>query len=364
MNQTEGKAKIRVSAGKITRKLPVFYNPAMKLNRDISLLLLGSIDAKRMKVADPLAASGVRSIRFLLELQKSKIKKVMLNDGSKEAVSSIKNNLKLNKLKSKVSVSNDDANIFMLKNRPFDYVEIDPFGTPVPFLDAAVKGLSHAGILAVTATDTAALSGTAQKACKRKYWATPLRNHLMHELGLRILIRRIQLVAASHEKALTPIFSYSKLHYMRVFLKCNAKVSDTDRILKQHKTFFCCRDCFSITEKQECSCNNKTLDIVGPLWTGELWDKKLAGTIYQNCQDSKDFLKTLSDESKVPALGFYDTHLICKKLKLSVPNLAVVISSLKSNGYASTRTHFNSNGIRTTAPSSVVIKAVSQFSTQ
>ncbi|MCU0373510.1 MAG: ATP-binding protein, partial [Ignavibacteria bacterium] len=41
----------------------------------------------------------------------------------------------------------------------FDYIDIDPFGSPCPFLDAAIKRLSRGGILAVTATDTSALAG-------------------------------------------------------------------------------------------------------------------------------------------------------------------------------------------------------------
>ena len=32
----------------------------------------------------------------------------------------------------------------------FDYIEVDPFGSPVPFLDIAIQRIKHNGILSVT----------------------------------------------------------------------------------------------------------------------------------------------------------------------------------------------------------------------
>ena len=90
----EGKAVIMVKTGKVSKAMGVFYNPIMKLNRDISILLLNSIDRKNMQVALPLAGSGIRGIRFLKELDKGKIKSMSFNDYSTNAVNSIKNNLK------------------------------------------------------------------------------------------------------------------------------------------------------------------------------------------------------------------------------------------------------------------------------
>jgi len=215
----EGKAKIKVSdESKISKKLPVFYNPVMKLNRDLSILLLNSIPENNLNIALPLAGSGVRGLRFLLELKKSKMKTLYFNDYKEDFYQILKNNFSLNKLPDKeIIISNDDANLFLLEGFGFDYIDIDPFGTPNPFLDSAVKRISRNGILAVTATDTSALAGTYPDACMRKYWAAPLRNELKHEIGIRILTRKIQLVAAQYDKALVPIFSYSKDHYFRVF---------------------------------------------------------------------------------------------------------------------------------------------------
>ena len=62
----ESKALIKVSSVKtVSKEMDVFYNPVMKFNRDISILLLNSIDKDGLNIADPLAGSGVRSVRFL-----------------------------------------------------------------------------------------------------------------------------------------------------------------------------------------------------------------------------------------------------------------------------------------------------------
>ena len=360
---TEGKARLNVKTEKtVSRKLSVFYNPAMKLNRDVSVLLLGSLENREMRIADPLAASGVRSIRFLLELDKPKVKKVFVNDCSSAAVRSIRRNLALNDLSRsrKVWVSGDDAGVFLLQNGPFDYVDVDPFGSPVAFLDPASRSLSGRGILAVTATDTAALSGSAPRACMRKYWASSLRGWMMHEFGLRILIRRAQLAAASHEKALVPVYSYAKMHYMRVFFRCSGKVGEVDRVLGQHGHVMVCDGCFSagVVSGGSGECCGRKASAAGPMWTGPLWDSSLAGSIAEagSGSESEGFLRTVSDEAEVGSFGFHDTHFLCRKLRISVPSLGLVISSLKRKGFEAARTHLSGNGIRSNADVSDVVK--------
>jgi len=333
---TEGKAVVAVETGKISKKLPVFYNPQMKFNRDVSVLLLKTLNRKNMVIADPLAASGIRAIRFCKELPKSMIKEIRCNDISTTAVQYMKRNISRNKCGKKITVCQSNANLFLLKNKPFDYIDIDPFGPPTPFLDAASQSLRKNSILAVTATDTAALAGTAPKACKRKYWAVPLHNHLMHEIGLRILIRRCQLVAASWTTALTPIYSYSKQHYMRVFFIASNKMIDIDKILRQHKELFYNKKTMLLDDKGDIKC--------GPLWTGPLWDKKLAKDLAKLSHDP--FLQLLADEAQINSIGFLDTHVIARNKKKEVQSLQKFTEQLQKKGYKVSRTHFADNGLR------------------
>ena len=197
----EDQTKVHVPVEKkISRDLPVFYNPLMKLNRDISVALLQSIK-KNLQIGLPLAGTGVRAVRFLTSLKN--IKLIAINDISPESVNLIMKNLELNqdKIKCKeIQLDNEDANTFLLSSKGFDYIDIDPFGSPNNFLENSVRRLARDGILAVTATDTGALSGSYTKACLRKYWARPLRNELMHEIGIRILIRKVQLIGAQNDK--------------------------------------------------------------------------------------------------------------------------------------------------------------------
>jgi tRNA G26 N,N-dimethylase Trm1 len=75
---SEEKTKINVTLpkGDVHAGMEIFYNPIMKSNRNISILLLNSIANKNMNIADPLAGSGIRSLRFLQELKKGKIKQL------------------------------------------------------------------------------------------------------------------------------------------------------------------------------------------------------------------------------------------------------------------------------------------------
>ena len=345
----EGLIKLNIKkTKKISKEMGVFYNPVMSLNRDISVLLLNSINKKNMQIADPLAATGVRSIRFLKELGKDKIKRIAINDIDKNSVKSIKQNLELNEIlyknNKKISINNEDANLMLLESKGFDFIDLDVFGCPNFMLDSACKRLSRDGILAVTATDTSALCGTFPKACIRKYWALPKKGALMHETGLRILIRKIQLVASQYDKALTPIFSYSKEHYMRVFLRNDKGKNKADWILKLHGMF-----------------NN-----AGPMWLGKLWDEKLVNKIYKNALKTKifsnnkeltKFLRIINEESKINIAGFYDLHNICEKNNIKeLQQKETIKNKIKRFGYKASDTHFKGEGIRSDIPYSKLVK--------
>jgi tRNA (guanine26-N2/guanine27-N2)-dimethyltransferase len=331
---TEGKAKVKVpTEEKISKDLPVFYNPIMKLNRDLSVDLLNAVEKKEIQIASPLAGTGVREIRFLLELKKGTIQRIEINDIDEEAEKIINENIKLNlkeikknQSKAEIIVARKEANKFLLDGMGYDYIDIDPFGSPIRFLDSACARLARQGILAVTATDTSALCGTFPKACQRKYWAKPLRNELMHELGIRILIRRVQMIGTEYDKALTPILSYSTEHYMRVFFLCEKGKEKVDEMLKMHNCF----------------------EGAGPLWTGQLWDEKLVAKIAKQNKNKENqkLLDTLKEESKIKTIGFHDIHAICKRNKKQIPKTDDLIQKIKEKGYKVAKTHFRENSLR------------------
>ncbi|MDD5086952.1 MAG: tRNA (guanine(10)-N(2))-dimethyltransferase [Candidatus Nanoarchaeia archaeon] len=369
----EGKVRFKSYVGdKISKKLPVFYNPVMKLNRDVSVLLLDSVDKKEMQLALPLAATGIRGIRFLIELKKEKVKFISFNDKSDEAVKLIKGNLKLNKIKSKdkIKIFNLDANNFLLNSKGFDYIDIDPFGSPNFLLDSAVKRIARNGILAVTATDTAALCGSSKNACLRKYWSKALKNEFCHEIGLRILIKKIQEVASQHDKALKPIFSYSKDHYFRIFFHCEKGKKKADEIIKNHGYVLYCKDCLfretaaDVFNSKECPFCNSKLDYAGKLWLGQLWDKKIVTKMNKEAKKTKDkdlikLMQIITDESKINSVGFYDIAKVVKHNKLKhVPKKELLIKEIKKAKLKVAETHIRPNSIRSDITLKELVKII------
>ncbi|MDO8481320.1 MAG: tRNA (guanine(26)-N(2))-dimethyltransferase [Nanoarchaeota archaeon] len=340
---TEGKAKINVAPQKIvSKKMEVFYNPVMELNRTSSVLVLNALGRKGVQLGLPLEGSGIRGIRLLKELKKGIIKTISFNDYDSKAVKKIKENLKLNKLEKdkRVEIFKKDATLFLLESFGFDYIDIDPFGTPNPFLDAALKRIARDGILAATATDTAPLSGTYPEACMRKYWALPQLDETMHETGIRILIRKVQLIGAQYDKALTPLFSFSKDHYMRVYFLCEKGKERVDEMMTKHGM----------------------LGKAGPLWLGQLWDSQLARKMMKaSPSEHASFFKTIAEESEIATLGFLSIPSLCAKLKIECPKEHLIVDAIRKKGYQCAKTHFKENSLRTTMKEEDVLNLIKKL---
>jgi tRNA (guanine26-N2/guanine27-N2)-dimethyltransferase len=346
----EGGARFYASRdrqGKISKELDVFYNPVMKYNRDVTIALLKSIQEKDLQICDLMAGSGVRSLRMLKELEPEKIGRIVANDFDEGFLGLMQKNIEMNGLSdaSKLSLHSMDANKLLLESSGFDYIDIDPFGSPNDFLENSIVRLSRRGILAVTATDTAPLAGTYQKACMRKYWARPMRNHLMHEVGLRILIRKVQLIGASHDKALIPIYCYYRDHYFRAFFKCVKGKEAVDTLIAQHAYILHCEKCdhVKVSDVNCGTCCESVMQWAGPMWTGKLCDEELAVSVSEQMTGDR-FSLWIVEESKLNVVGFYDVHALAKKHKISIPKYDSILERL---GKGASRTHFSLTGIRT-----------------
>jgi tRNA (guanine26-N2/guanine27-N2)-dimethyltransferase len=106
----------------------------------------------------------LRALRARLELSQDLFSRVVGCDLSMDAIENFKSNLKLNNL-SRVFFTPAEEDITIVledtikhmssKAYPdfFDVVDIDPYGSAVPFLASAFKSVSNMGILAITCTD-------------------------------------------------------------------------------------------------------------------------------------------------------------------------------------------------------------------
>lgn len=342
---TEGNAQLYVhKADTISKKMAVFYNPRMRLNRDICIALLNT--QPPMRILDALAASGIRSIRILKETAHTD---VTANDVNPLATKLIAKNARKNKVKP--TIENRDANALLNSSEGYDYIDLDVFGSPNPFLDQSIKRLSRDGILAITATDTAPLSGTYPKACRRKYWAEPLRNELKHEVGVRILIRKTQLIGAQYDKALIPIYTHSNDHYFRIYFMSLKGKKSVDDMLTLHRTMWHCSTCrrFDIGKTKSCKCKGSHA-VAGPLYAGRLWYEAIASAMTSDNANTQKTLSTIAAEANINQVGFYDVHALCKALKLRAPRHDRIIAALNKKGFVAATTHFTPHGIRSDAP--------------
>ncbi len=334
------------SAGKISSKLDVFYNPDKKIDRDINSELIRIFQKKYgIKTGlDLLAASGVRGLR----LAKNGMK-MTLNDLNPKAYKQIIENSKKNKIKAEIL--NQEANqLLNTYHGKFDYTDIDPFGPPIQFLEAAIKKTRPKnGIIAVTATDSSALCGTYINACKRKYNSTPLKTDYCHELGLRILIKECVRIGAKHELSLTPIFSYSRRDYFRTYLLINQGAGRADSTLKKIGHF---QD--SKEKRGEYRIGEKAYGrVIGPIWLGELWDK----SVLKEISDENKIVRTIKEEAEVGEIGYYHLPNIFSIAKKSAKT-DIMLEKLRKQGFKASKTHFDSQAIRTNAEIKDIIKTI------
>lgn len=358
----------------VPSQTPVFFNPVMEFSRDISISSLQVMrkNINKLRICDLLAGVGARGLRYAKELEN--ISEVLINDWSPEAVNLIQKNVKHNEL-SVTKVTNEEANSLLHNYRPrFHVIDIDPFGTPIPFLDSSFSAISRKGILLITATDTAPLCGAYPKPCLRKYGAKPLRTPYSREIGLRILIGSIQRRAAAHDLALVPVLSHATQHYFRIHYQVHQGAKKADSVLKKQGYLTHCFDCGKrittngiVTElPKKCECG-RNLQHAGPLWLGKIADKnhlqntiqELSNRQYKQVEKEKSLLKSLMVEIEGPP-WFCDFHEVCSRAGVSPPKFDRVLKNLEERDYFASRTHFSDTGLRTGASIEVLTDLVSK----
>jgi len=362
-------------------KAPVFYNPAMELNRDLAVLALQTYQrlAKRELVAcEPLAGCGVRGIRFAREVEG--VRKAVVNDISSDAARLAEFNVNMNGLADKVVVDNKDANFLLsgyaAPRKRFDYVDVDPFGSPVPYIDSALRALRNGGLLALTATDMAPLCGVHAKACLRKYGGKPMRTDYCHELAVRLLIGCLAMLAAKHDIGVTAVFSYSDYNYVRTYAIASYGAKQADNSVQKMGSILHCFSCFHREDqsgltsplRRDCPECGSRLQVAGPLWLGSLWDEEFCVMLgsearLKSLRNKIKILKILSlitGEIHAP-ITYYAIDKLCDKFNLPVPSLSKVIKGLTEAGFQAVATHFNSKAVRTNASATILKVALTRF---
>jgi tRNA (guanine26-N2/guanine27-N2)-dimethyltransferase len=335
----------------------VFYNRRMELNRDATVLFVSTVRPK--DYLDAMGATGARGLRVASECGIP----VTINDRDPVAAGWIRENAGLSE--GAIEVTGENLHT-LLSVRRFDAVDLDPYGSPAPYIDSAIRGTGR--YLLVTATDTAPLCGAHQKAGIRRYFACALNNEYHAETGLRILLAFVAREAVKYDRGIMPVFCFTRQHYVRAHFRLSSGAGAADASVARIGYVLQCRCCPERTEHPgivpesvACpECGGATIPI-GPLWLGAIQDPDILSEMISRLPEHRlntgpellTLLNTLRDE--LPTSSFYDYHRLAKQARISPIPIAGVLSGLRETGYRASRVHYAGTGIKTDAPARVIL---------
>ncbi|MFA4945954.1 MAG: methyltransferase domain-containing protein [Candidatus Micrarchaeia archaeon] len=333
----------------------VFYNPAMAFNRSVSSLAVKALAPER--VLDGFCASGARGLRYALEGCAGKI---TFLDYSPVALKRAKANARLNKVKAEFV--RDDFNHYCYSGEKFDFVEVDPFGSPTPFLSSAINALHKRGFLSVTATDLANSCASMREravVCVRQYQAAPVKCDCSHELALRIIAGKACREAAARDYSFTPMVSWYERHYAKTIALLEKTSAGADASLA--KLGFVSLDSKSL---DRCEGAHPNWRVAGPLWTGELCDATTLKKMTASAPEKEArFLNLLSGELDLPPFH-WDLHMLSSSFGLQVSKISIFLDVLRSRGFRAVRAHYSGNAFKTDARLADIKRAIKKAGTQ
>eukprot|EP00762_Andalucia_godoyi_P003917 ANDGO_05639.mRNA.1 tRNA (guanine(26)-N(2))-dimethyltransferase len=439
-----------VSEGLATAYFPkgeVFYNPVQCFNRDLSILVLRAFDETRkdegkalvvkkkhnwesqnpysaekeaeykekraekeavwtqfenpapLKVLEGLSASGLRAIRYAKEVPH--IDYVTANDLDKHAAEAISRNVKWNDAEPLVRVSCSDVNSHLLSNQNvYDVIDLDPYGSPAPFLASSVSCVADGGLLCITATDMAILAGNYPEVSHAKYGSIPVHgSNARIEMGLRVLLHSISQVAAQYGRSIEPLMTLSLDFYARCFVRVRTSLAQVkENILRNayvlHSTK---RDHFELLPTGRTVNDARTYTpptiplqkvvqnfetewehvwMGGPIWTGTMHSQDfltklerlvrdpVATKLYSehNKQRMRGLLMTLQEEVTLADHPLYfQIPALCSVVRASCPSYQRFLSALIRLGYRVSGTHCDPAGFKTDCPTPILWDVVRCF---
>ncbi|CAD7703013.1 unnamed protein product [Ostreobium quekettii] len=401
----------------------VFYNKAQVINRDLSIAVLkyfaeqreaeiasGKLNlnkrkrldkqrqavpisppvedtVKGLKVLEGLAASGLRAVRYALEVPQ--VGRVVAAELDEKVVEVMKKNIDVNgpEAKQKVQPLHVDTRLHMLQNPGvYDAVDLDPYGTPVQFLDSAVQCVSEGGLLMVTATDMAVLCGNNASSCWVKYGCYALHRPYMHEQALRILLACIEGHAVRYKRHIVPVLSLSVDFYIRVFVRIYTDANATKASATKLSYIYQSQGCDSFylqpvavertqgkqtkftagtgpVVPQACVETGSGFLVGGPIWSAPIhdidWVRGILSALEQERANYKMFEKvqgllTAASEELQDVPLYINVHEICKTVKTFPPRADAFASAIKNAGHRVSGTHVTPLGLKTDAPWQVI----------
>lgn len=398
-----------VQEGKATILTPkqdeVFYNPIQQFNRDLSIMAIKAYDEIRhekiqaikkksknkrtklngLKILESLAASGLRSCRYGLEIPEAG--KIVANDMLAEAVKSINKNVEYNKLTDKVVANQGDAIKFMgSTDEKFHIVDLDPYGTAAPFIDSAIQCLEDDGMSLVTCTDAGVLAGSGYpEKCFALYGGNNFGNAYVngesnHEVGIRLILNLIASTAAKYKKTIEPMLSLSIDYYFRVLVKVKTSPINVKNHASETMLTYGCNGCghkivqplgmknntkFQYPKLQgpissNCQYCGTSYNVAGPMYAGNLHNREFIDKVLKiNESSDKEIyatherikgMLTLASNELDDAPFFFNLNQLCSIFKSPPISIEQYTKAVGNLGYKVSLTHAKKNCVKTNLP--------------
>lgn len=285
----------------------VFHNSVMAGSRTRSVLLLHHILSSSyfpegpIRILDGLGASGIRARRWLTELPPEQSTRLDSHvcDILPESLEWVEKNSERFNLEGQIKLILGDLRSRVLEGG-WHWIDLDPYGSPVQFLDPVIQALSRDAILEVTATDTAALTGSSKGPTMRRYGAFVRTDKWAHDSGLRVLMANIARIAARHDRSIEPLLSVWESHHLRVSVRVRRSKQGASSVEKNigwriinptptelQSSIDAGLHSHGSPERSQPLCflpfrhpvNHKDRRVSGPLWTGPLASQEVLSSL-------------------------------------------------------------------------------------
>ncbi|XP_056591036.1 tRNA (guanine(26)-N(2))-dimethyltransferase [Triplophysa dalaica] len=341
-----------------------------------------------LRVLEGLAASGLRSVRFALEVPG--LKSITANDYSAKAAALIARNADHNNVSHILQASQKDASMVMYeargkKNR-YDVIDLDPYGSPSPFIDAAVQAVSEGGLLCITCTDMAVMAGNSGETCYSKYGSVSIKSKYCHEMALRIILHSLDQRAAVYQRYIEPLLSVSVDFYIRVFVRVKTGQAKVKNSASKQALVYNCVGCGSFHLQRmgkrmnqgkhmkysaatgppigpNCEHCGQRFQLGGPLWAEPLHDHSFVQKVldavsgnpgrFGTSKRIEGILSMVTEELQDVPLYYVLDHL-SSTVHCNTPPMLPFRSALLHAGYSVSFSHACKNAVKTDAPAGVL----------
>ncbi|KAF6729238.1 tRNA (guanine(26)-N(2))-dimethyltransferase [Oryzias melastigma] len=341
-----------------------------------------------LRVLEGLAASGLRSVRFALEVPG--LHSVTANDFSSKAADLIARNAQYNGVGHLLQASCRDASMLMYEMRKkkdrYDVIDLDPYGSPAGFLDAAVQAVSEGGLLCITCTDMAVMAGNSGETCYSKYGSVSIKAKYCHEMALRIILHSLDQRAAVYQRYIQPLLSVSVDFYIRVFVRVFTGQATVKNSASKQALLYNCVGCgsFHLQRMGRKTINGKNVkysaatgppvgpecehcghrhQLGGPIWAEPIHDSRFVQKVlsavagnpsrFGTSKRIEGVLSMVTEELEDVPL-YYTIDNLSSTLHCNTPPLLQFRSALLHAGHRVSLSHACKNAIKTDAPPAAI----------